>query len=360
MLKILYTINFLTNGGPTRVLQNIINGLNSDKFEIYILTLINENDKEIVYKLSKKGIKIISLDYNKSLKQIIKNKNNIISKINEINPDIIHTHGIVSTMIVNSDKIKSKKITTIHNSIFEDYKYTYGRMKGIIYAYVHILALKKFDEVICCSKTSYEVLKKYIKNAKYIRNGIDIEENISDTNIRANIRKELGIKDNDIIYIYGGVINSRKRVVELVELFNNTLTSNEYLVIVGDGELKSEAENVKKNSNIIFTGFKTNIIDYFKSSDIYVSNSSSEGFSISVIEALECGLLLFISDIPSHRECFEIDNNYYLGETFNTKDFAEKKQKITKNNIGDKDKIKEFKNKYLSSKVMSDQYKKYY
>lgn len=360
MTKILYTINFLTNGGPTRVLENIIKGLNSNEFDIYILTLINENDKEIVDKLTKKGIKIISLNYDKSLKEIIKHKKDIINKINEINPNVIHTHGIVSTIILYNNKISAKKITTIHNSIFEDYKYTYGKWKGTIYAYIHILALKKFDEVICCSKTSYEVLKKHVKRAKYIRNGIDIENKKNDENIRAKIRKDLDIRDDAIVYVYGGVINSRKRVTELVELFNGELSNNEYLIIVGDGVLREEAENAKKNNNIIFTGFKTNIIDYFQASDIYVSYSSSEGFSISVIEALECGLLLFLSDIPSHKECFEIDNNYYLGETFNKEDLIEKKEKIIKNIIYNRDKIKEFKYKYLSSKAMSSQYKKYY
>ena len=360
MTKILYTINFLTNGGPTRVLENIIKGLNSNEFDIYILTLINENNKEIVDKLTKKGIKIISLNYTKSLKEIMKNRNNIINKINEINPDIIHTHGIVSTIILYSNKINAKRITTVHNSIFEDYKHTYGKFRGIVYAYIHIFALKKFDEVICCSKTSYEVLKKYVKKAKYIRNGIDIENKKDDIDTRKKVRKELKIKNDAIVYIYGGVINSRKRVIELVEFFNSTLTNNEYLIIVGDGELKNEAENVKKNNNIIFTGFKTNIIDYFQASDIYVSYSSSEGFSISVIEALECELLLFLSDIPSHKECFEIDSNYYLGEIFNKENFAQKKDEITKNVTYNKDYIKEFKYKYLSSEAMANQYIKYY
>ena len=58
--------------------------------------------------------------------------------------------------------------------------------------------------------------------------------------------------------------------------------------------------------------------------------------------------MLFLSDIPSHKECFEIDSNYYLGEIFNKENFAEKKDEITKNVTYNKDYIKEFKYKYLS------------
>ena len=56
-------------------------------------------------------------------------------------------------------------------------------------------------------------------------------------------------------------------------------------------------------------------------SDVYVSASKSEGFSISVLEALSCGLGLFLSDIPSHREVVEMGQDVYLGEIFSSGDF---------------------------------------
>lgn len=363
MIKILYMINFLTNSGPTRVLQNILKNLDKSKYKITVLTLIDENDKDIVNKLRNDGIDVIELKYEKSLNSILKNRKKIISQIEKCAPNIIHTHGIVSTMIVQTKSIKSKKVTTIHNNIFEDYKCTYGRLKGVIFAYLHILALKRFDEVICCSKTSYDIMKKYIHKATFVRNGIDIEEKSNRKEIRNKIREDLKINKDAIIYTYGGNINSVKRVVKLIDMFKNALEENEYLLIVGDGPLMEKAKKcAKENSNIIFTGFKTNIIDYFLASDVYVSYSSSEGFSISIIEALSCGLNLLLSDIPSHKECFEIDSNYYLGEYYNSKNFVEKKKNLKYNikNKNNKDEIIKFQDTYLSSVVMTDGYIKYY
>ena len=225
---------------------------------------------------------------------------------------------------------------------------------------MHIYCLKKFDEVICCSRTSYDVLKNKLKNTSYIRNGIDIENKNNSNLIRNKIRKELNISDNDIVYIYGGVINERKRVVELVKMFSETLRENEYLLIVGDGPQMANAK-ISSNEKVIFTGFKDNIIDYFQASDIYVSNSASEGFSISLIEGLNCGLLCLLSDISSHKECFEIDQNYYIGECFNKENFLEKKEKVSKriNNIN-REYLSEFQKKYLSASSMTLQYEKYY
>lgn len=358
MTNILYTINFLTNGGPTRVLQNIIKNIDMKKYKVGILTLIDQNDNEIINELKSMGVEIIELKYNKKMLQIIKNKNEIINTINDFNPMIIHTHGIVSTFICADKKVSGKKITTIHNNMFEDYKYTYGPLKGSIYSLIHIKKLKKFDYTVCCSKTSYDVLKDRLQNITYIRNGIDIKKIRNKKTIKQEIRKKINVKENDIVYVYGGVLNNRKRIIELIQLFKQNYEKNEFLLIVGDGPLIEKAKN-ESNSNIIFTGFKENIIEYFFASDIYISNSSSEGFSISVIEALSCGLLCFLSDIPSHKECFDINKSVYIGEYFCEKDFAEKKINLI-SHLRMQDEIKKelsnFQEKYLSSQAMADKY----
>ena len=55
-IKILYTINFVTNGGPSRVLLNQIYNLNKNEFDIYLLTIIDQNDKSIINNLKKFGV----------------------------------------------------------------------------------------------------------------------------------------------------------------------------------------------------------------------------------------------------------------------------------------------------------------
>lgn len=353
-IKLLYTINYLTNGGPTRVLQNIIYGIPIDKYDVYVLTIIDKNNYEIVKELKNIGISVIEINLNRGNINIILNKNRIIDEIKKIDPDIIHVHGIEMSYVVSRKQVKSIKLTTIHNCMYEDYKYSYGKVFGKIVELLHISWLKKFNENICCSETSYNYLSKKINNVSYIRNGVVVHHN--NKNVKSQVRKELGLKNSDIVYVYGGVVNSRKRVLELVKMFCKTNNENEYLLIVGDGPLLDEC---KKNANdkVKFVGFKNNIIDYFDASDIYVSYSSAEGFSISLIEAFSSGLLCLISDIPSHKECFNIDKNYYIGEFFDKSSFDEKKKKVLKNlNSKNSARIRKFQKEYLSSESMSKKY----
>lgn len=359
-IRILYTINYITNGGPSRVLLNIVNNLDKNKYDISILTIIDKNDKKIVSDLKKEGINIIEFKLKKSLKSLFKNYRNIQKKIINISPDIIHTHGIVTTTIVGSSKINAYKITTIHNNIYEDYSYTYGKLKGKIFANIHLHVLKKFDQVVCCSKTSYEIIKHKFKNIDYIRNGIECNYDFKNEVVRKQIRKDLKIPIENIVYIYVGQLNKRKRVIELVNLFNKSLKENENLIIVGTGPFIDDIKKIACDK-IKIVGFKNNVYDYFCAADIYTSNSSSEGFSISIIEALSSGLLLLLSDIPSHIECFEIDHNYYLGEFYGTNDFDSKKNLlISKFNRNEKESVYEFQKKYLASVIMTLEYEKYY
>jgi L-malate glycosyltransferase len=41
---------------------------------------------------------------------------------------------------------------------------------------------------------------------------------------------------------------------------------------------------------------------YYRSSDLYLSASHSDGSSISLLEAMACGLPALVSDIPGNRE----------------------------------------------------------
>ena len=94
-------------------------------------------------------------------------------------------------------------------------------------------------------------------------------------------------------------------------------------------------------------------------SDVYVSASKSEGFSISVLEALSCGLGLFLSDIPSHREVVEMGQDVYLGETFSQQDFSNKLSKLRSKSLY-RNKIVQFQAGSLSARTMTQQYVRLY
>lgn len=348
-MKILFVINYLKNGGPSRVVLNIINNLDKEKFEVNVLTLKNKNDKKVLEQLYSKNINVIQLNYKRNL-NVLLNLNKIRRIINGLNIDIAHSHGLIPDIIVSNGKYN--KISTLHSILEEDYLDFYGKKYGTFLCKIHERYLNKFDLVSCCSKSVYEAMKDKIKKIDYVRNGIDFEC----PEVNENIRKDLDIPNDAIVYIFSGRLVTRKRIIELLNLFENNKKENEYLLVLGTGSLYDEV--IKYNSKQIkILGFKQDIYNYYAISDVYISNSFSEGFSISIIEALGCGLHLLLSENVSHLECFDIDKSYYIGEHFNDKTFKSSKEKlINKIDLNNKNLLKIFQNKYLSGKSMTEKY----
>lgn len=343
-MKIIHIITNIKNCGPYNVLEGILKHIDSD--EKYIISLFGKDDPRIIKRLKDNNIKVISLDL-KYKTFLMFGKKRLSNIIKTINPNIVHSHNFLPDYLLSKIKYNGKKITTIHNIMEEDYPLSYGKFKSIILIKIHKNILKKFDKIVCCSKTIYNILSKKYKNVCCVQNGVSrIKSDIQILDIK---------RDNKIIYIYTGVITNRKRVKELIELFNKFSEENELLLIVGTGSMIEECKGIA-GDNIIFVGKVDNVQSYYDISDIYISNSISEGLPLSVLEALNSNLKVLLSDIPSHKEIINI-SNCYKGELFNDNNFKAKKKKVV-NNLN-----KKYNNDLyyqISDKRMSEEYYKLY
>lgn len=341
------------------MLENMVLGLDKNKYKIYVVSFLNTDIEEEVEKIKNNNAEYINLGLKRKIDILLYGKRKIMKVIKKIKPDVIHSHGIFPDIIASSIK-NVKKITTIHCNIYEDYRYSFGKIMGPIYAFIHKIALEKFDNAVCCSKSVYDELKKTIKNNKltYVRNGIKEIDNVKKDIIRKEIRKKLKITNNEIIYLYVGALSKRKNVLELAKNMNNNLLKNEHVIFLGDGEYYQELKKIE-NKNFHILGFCTNPLDYMMASDIYISASISEGLSISIIEALENELFLLLSDIRSHNEFFSV-SKAYIGETFNV-DFKEKISQLRKQiSKANKNKLSKIKKEFFSEKSMIKGYQQIY
>ena len=85
------------------------------------------------------------------------------------------------------------------------------------------------------------------------------------------------------------------------------------LNIVGDGELRKDLEELakkKKLKNVIFHGRKEGreLINFYKSADMFLLVSNYECLSLVLLEAMATGTPIIASDIPGTR--LIIKNNY--------------------------------------------------
>lgn len=79
---------------------------------------------------------------------------------------------------------------------------------------LHLMARKRLDECVCCSKSVYDVMKPYLSNVSFARNGIEPMQTYSDIT-----RAEIDVPEDARVFLYAGVLNSRKNITWLVEKF---------------------------------------------------------------------------------------------------------------------------------------------
>lgn len=355
MKRIAYVINFIVNGGPSAVVLNMVHNLDRMKYEPVLITLFQGNSSEIIDREKKNGLQIIECKYQSRLQFLLFGLSQYKKILSENRIDIVHGHGFVPDLMNARLRNEFKTINTTHNIMFEDYPLNYGKIKGAIYCFAHLWAMKRLDQVVCCSKSVCDVMEKYLSRCQYIENGIEnftFERQVS--------RKSLGLPEDAIIFLYAGYLIRRKRVPFLVKEFVKNHGPKEYLLILGKGEEESLCRKLA-DDHVIFVGFQSNPYQYMVISNVYTSASSSEGFSISVLEALYCGLGLFLSDIPSHREVIEGTSKVYLGECFSKSNFKEKYNKLIKSlSYIQTDTICSYQRENLSAASMMNKYQELY
>jgi glycosyltransferase involved in cell wall biosynthesis len=83
------------------------------------------------------------------------------------------------------------------------------------------------------------------------------------------------------------------------------------LLMLGDGSLRSRIERIldeaRLKDRVHFAGQvdQERLPDYYRAADLYVSASRSDGSSVSLLEAMACGLPAVVSNIPGNREWVE-------------------------------------------------------
>ncbi len=136
---------------------------------------------------------------------------------------------------------------------------------------------------------------------KVIYNGIDTK--VYQPNKNDSLRKELSFNSNDIIVGSIGNIRQPKAYDNLIRAAAIVVTQmpNIKFVIVGENkntlydELIKLRSDLKLDSNVFFLGFRHNVTEILNCLDLFLLSSTSEGFSISTIEAMACGVPVIVT-----------------------------------------------------------------
>lgn len=315
--------------GPINMLYTLVSGLDSDEFEIHAVTLKLEPSNSRIQEFEKLGV-IVHPVSGKSSHLLFGLCKSIQRVVDEIKPDVVHSHGPWADYYLSKLKVSSS-VMNIHNKLAGDYIPLYGPIVGRITTIMDARAMRTADVNISVSHSvAKTALKQYGIKSGVIYNGVDIDKYYPCDYEEANkIREQFNMNKDSYVFLHIGNLISRKRPIFLASAFVEAMKfrTDIDLYFLGDGPLLEECKSkFGMYSNIHFEG-NVNAVDlYMKASDAMVSATISDGLSMATLEGLACGLKSLMSDIDVHREIKQniiIDPDDFIICNSTKKDYAD-------------------------------------
>lgn len=226
-----------------------------------------------------------------------------------------------------------------------------------IFRFIEKWLAHKTDGLITINQEDYEAAQKLHLNQGgkvYKINGVGIDLNVFEhvTVNHAEKRRSLNLPEDAIVGIVVGDLNKNKNV-ETILYALSLAKGNIHLLICGFGPLEDKLISLAKELGLEnrchFLGFRTDVKELYKISDMFVFASKREGLPRSTMEAMLAGLPCVVSDIRGNVDL--IDNNKG-GLLFPPKDYESLAEAMTimasnpairqQNGEYNKEKIKQF------------------
>lgn len=174
----------------------------------------------------------------------------------------------------------------------------------MIYETIERWLARYTDGLITINEEDYQAAKSFhLRGKAYKIPGVGIDvKGIHDLKVdRAQKRRELGVPEDAFVMLSVGDLNANKNHSTAIKAFAKADIPNSYYLICGEGELRNElgslAEKLGVSQRIRLLGFRNDVREILKASDLFVFPSFREGLSVALLEAASAGITCVASNI---------------------------------------------------------------
>jgi N-acetyl-alpha-D-glucosaminyl L-malate synthase BshA len=322
-----FEVHVVTQHNPNIPYEEVMDGIHVHRFKWL-------EPKEFKALVHFKGIK----DNFRLITYLISLFFNLIIITRKYDINVIHAHSTIPTGLIGVivAKIMKKPVfITAHGMDINNFKNS-SFFKRLI-----TFSLNNCNKAVAVSSDlAGKIISLGIDKDKImvLRNAVDTDrfKPLMNETLRNNYR----IKDNDVLILFVGYLDTFKGVFELLNAFHdvNNKNKNTKLMIIGEGpkedELKKKAFKLGLNKLVVFTGkiSPADIHEYYQSADIFVlpSHTDAGGPPLVVLEAMACKLPVIGTAIGGIPEGIENDVNGFIVPPKNIDELTEKLETLVK------------------------------
>lgn len=348
MPKILRIINRFNLGGPTYNVAYLSKYLSPEFETMLVGGEKDETEDSSEFILENLGLKPIIIP---EMKREIDFRNDRIaykkikSLIQEFKPDIVHTHAAKAGALGRMAAAKCKVpviIHTFHGHVFHSY---FGKTKTAIFKSIERHLAKKSNAIIAISEIQKKELAEEHKICApekiiVIPLGFDLSRfRENQETKRKSFRSEFHISDEEVAVVIIGRLVPIKNHALFLRAIKFVIENSKIPIrafIVGDGEERSNLENLAKElqldfsteknpstTPLTFTSWIKDIDRVLAGCDIVCLTSWNEGTPVSLIEAQAAGKPIITTNVGGVENVVRSGITALLSEPGEEKIFSE-------------------------------------
>ena len=294
MIKILFFIDSIAGGGAEKVLRNLVNNMDQDKFDITVQTI----DHAPAEKYLRKEVRYKSINRfrNPLLKKMYQYWIRLCAELKILYPlnikddydiEVAYLECGPTKIIASSTNKKAVKIAWVHCDLEKKEGFTNSIEKSKKY-------YAKYDKIVCVSKEVQLGFQKLFgtKFKTIVENNVIDEEEVLNG---AAKQIEWDFKNGQKRLLAVGRLVKQKNFTYLIDTCAKLKDADFsfQLIILGEGPERHKLEKQINELNIWdcikLQGFCANPYPYMREADIIICSSLYEGISTVVQEALILG-----------------------------------------------------------------------
>ena len=316
MTKILFLIRDLGQGGAEKVLVNLVNNMDSTKFDITVIALFGGgvNEQFLAPHIHFRSVWKHSVPGNSHLMKLLTPAQ--LHKLcvkDTYDIEVSYLEGPAARVISGCPHKDTKLICWIHTE-FPQLNSLSAPFRNKTEA---LSCYKRFQQIVCVSQRvleRFQALTHITENTTVLYNTVESEK------ILALAQEELPslrtVSCPKLIAV--GTLKEVKGFDRLLRIVKRLVDENYslHLTLLGIGplwdSLHQAISSMELSQYVSMPGYDINPYKYIRSSDLFVCSSHTEGFSTAATEALILGTPVCTVEVSGMKEMLGENNEYGL------------------------------------------------
>lgn len=227
---------------------------------------------------------------------------------------LVHCHTPMGGVLGRIAAHRARTMTIIYTAHGFHFYQGAPLRNWLIYYPAELLLARYTHQLICINKEDYKRAKTFqAGHVDYVPGvGIDLKRIQERSNDVRKKRSEIGIPEEKKMLLSVGELIPRKNHEVVIRALALLKDHRLCYVICGHGErkkyLEKLTEKLRVRDQVIFLGYREDVIELCSLADIFILPSLQEGLSVALMEAMACGLPVVCSDIRGNRDLISNEN----------------------------------------------------